>query len=273
MAADSASDIRDLEDLRTLIGEPKPTAPHKFSKALTGTQADFVKQSPFCLLGTADAHGVPTISPKGDAPGFVQVLAPDLLAIPERPGNKLIMSLKNILECPSVHLLFLIPNTCETLRINGRASLSKDPQLCKRCATGGQDALLVTLVQVTECFYHCAKAFVRGQIWNSETWPPARFKIQLGAQLARSMGEDAHWASEYETGYDGRVGEVAAQYTQQVWSSFQRGKPCLQATSQPDQLSRVARAFAEMPPLTAAALGMVAGMLAMVFLAPRRVQR
>lgn len=136
--------VRDLETLRARIGKPMEYLPHKVSKQIVGTQADFIRQSPFCLLSTTDASGKsPLVSPKGDFPGFVQVLSPTLLAVPERPGNRLVQSLQNIIENPSVQLLFMIPNTAETLRISGHASLSADPDLCCRCGAGGQDAVLV----------------------------------------------------------------------------------------------------------------------------------
>merc|ERR1719510_110917 len=107
---------------------------------------DFIARSPFCLLSTLDAEGVPCVSPKGDAPGFVQVLAPNRLLVPERAGNKLIFTLKNVLRHPEIQLLFMVPNTCETLRVSGRASLSRDPALCRQCAAGGHDALLVICI-------------------------------------------------------------------------------------------------------------------------------
>eukprot|EP00746_Dinoflagellata_sp_MGD_P016411 gnl/MRDRNA2_/MRDRNA2_137020_c0_seq1.p1 gnl/MRDRNA2_/MRDRNA2_137020_c0~~gnl/MRDRNA2_/MRDRNA2_137020_c0_seq1.p1 ORF type:complete len:256 (+),score=55.84 gnl/MRDRNA2_/MRDRNA2_137020_c0_seq1:78-845(+) len=211
--------ISDGAELRKLIGEPAEVSAKKFkfTKTLTETQEDFIKRSPFCLLSTVDGEGVPLVSPKGDAPGFVKVVSPDLLLIPDRPGNKLIFGLQNILVHPQVQILFMIPNTCETLRVSGKASLTKDPRLCKECSAGGQDALLVIRVFVTECYYHCAKAFVRSQLWKPESWPQGRFKVKLGQIMAKNAGKDDAWVQEYEKGAAGRLKDVEDHYTKNVW--------------------------------------------------------
>lgn len=221
-------DITDEKALREHIGEPAEASKQrwKFTKSLTEDQVQFIALSPFCLLSTLDADGVPCVSPKGDAPGFVQVLrcwdrglteGPDLLLFPERAGNKLIFTLQNVLRHQEIQILFMVPNTCETLRISGRATLTRDPKLCKQCAAGGQDALLVMRVMVAECYFHCAKAFIRSQLWKPETWPKERFKVKLGQTMAKNGKKDAKWLQEYEDGAAERLKAVEDHYSGKVW--------------------------------------------------------
>eukprot|EP00927_Polykrikos_kofoidii_P066305 TRINITY_DN61932_c0_g1_i1.p1 TRINITY_DN61932_c0_g1~~TRINITY_DN61932_c0_g1_i1.p1 ORF type:complete len:253 (+),score=32.15 TRINITY_DN61932_c0_g1_i1:75-833(+) len=220
MVGDPQFDIVDKAILRSHIGEPgQPSKERlKFTKELTESQTQFISRSPFCMLSTLDPNGVPFVSPKGDGPAFVQILSPKLLLLPERPGNKLIFTLENILQHADVQLLFMVPNTCETLRVSGRASLSRDPSLCRLCAAGGQDALLVIRLAITECFYHCAKSLIRSQLWNPATWPTDRFKVPLGKQMAEKSGESARWAQELEAGMAQRLKDIEGHYREQVWN-------------------------------------------------------
>ena len=112
-------------------------------------------------MRTSSQSGESAVSPRGDQPGFVTVRDEVTLYIPERQGNKLIFSLQNILENPNVGLLFMVPGTNETLRIRGKAELTADAELCQELSSRGKAALLVIVVRVTECYFHCAKAFIR----------------------------------------------------------------------------------------------------------------
>ena len=179
--------VTTIEQLRGLIGEPYPIVKHKLLSALDEMAIDFIKRSPFLVLGTADADGNLDVSPKGDGPGFVAVENETTLLVPDRPGNKLIFSLQNILANPHVGIIFMVPNTDETLRVNGTAELTTDPVLVKRLAARGKLAQLAIRVSVRECFFHCAKAFRRSQLWNHENWPPPA-SISFGKLLAAKMG-------------------------------------------------------------------------------------
>jgi PPOX class probable FMN-dependent enzyme len=110
------------------------------------------------------------VAPKGDGPGFVRVADERTLLIPERKGNKLVFSLQNILANPKVGLIFLLPGTGETLRVSGDAELVDDRELSESFIERGKPALLVTRVRVTQCYFHCAKAFLRAELWKPETW-------------------------------------------------------------------------------------------------------
>lgn len=165
--------IASLEDLRALI-EPPPTGSRSLLKerpTLDPHSRAFIAQSPFLLMGTANADGWCDVSPRGDAPGFVQVLDDGRLAIPERPGNRRLDSLQNLLTNPHVGLIFLIPGRDETLRVNGRASMTRDPEILQRSVVQGKAPLLAIGVEVEQVFFHCAKAMLRSRLWSHERWP------------------------------------------------------------------------------------------------------
>jgi PPOX class probable FMN-dependent enzyme len=183
--------IASVDQLRTLVGEPHPATPRKLLRALDETAIDFIGRSPFLVLGTADAEGNQDASPKGGAPGFVMVEDPNTLLIPDSKGNKLLFGLQNILENSHAGLIFMVPGTDETLRINGTGELTVDPALLARFSANGSSALLVIRITVRECFFHCAKALMRSQLWKPESWG-ARIPFSWGKYLARkSDGEDA----------------------------------------------------------------------------------
>ena len=183
--------IRDLETLRAMLGEPKWNTPAKIQPALTEQARAFIARSPLMMLSTADAEGEPTVSPKGDAPGFVHVHDERTLYIPERRGNNLIFGFQNILQNPQIGLLFSVPGTCETLRVQGKAELVTDDALCQQFAARDVPALLITVVHIERCYFHCAKAFIRGQIWEPETWAaPVRVSITREKAANTPMTED-----------------------------------------------------------------------------------
>ena len=130
----------------------------------------FIERCPFLVLSTSDRSGRVDASPKGDAPGFLSVVDEKTLLIPDRPGNRLAYGHLNVLENPQVGLLLVIPNTSETLRINGKAELSADPELLESLAARGKPAVLAIRVTVEECFFHCGKAFIRSGLWKPDEW-------------------------------------------------------------------------------------------------------
>jgi PPOX class probable FMN-dependent enzyme len=187
MAHDDPHRITSVEQIRALVGEFNPSAQLKVSDALDAHARAFVARSPFLLLSTSDADGRADVSPKGDHAGFVAVEDERTLLIPDRSGNRLIFGLQNILANPQVGLLFLIPGTGETLRVNGRAHLTGDPAIRERLSSRGKPALLAIRVEVEECFFHCAKAFLRAALWKPETWPKD-VKVSFGRIMADKLG-------------------------------------------------------------------------------------
>ncbi len=163
--------------------------------------SDFIRRSPFLVLATADADGNHDASPKGDGPGFVVVEDKRTLVIPERKGNRLMFSLRNILANPRVGIIFLVPGTDETFRVNGTAELSDDPDLLVRLTARGAPALLAIRVTVQECFFHCAKAFIRSQLWKPESWPERR-KISFGKLLTAKVGGGDDLARQIDQAID-----------------------------------------------------------------------
>ncbi|MDB5044872.1 MAG: phosphohydrolase [Deinococcus sp.] len=122
--------------------------------------------SPLCFLATANAEGQLDCSPRGDPAGTVQVLDPQTLLLPDRPGNNRLDSLRNIVENPEVGLIFLLPGVNEVVRVNGRAHLSTDPELLGRFAGAGKLPRLVVVIAVREAFMHCPRAFATAELWN-----------------------------------------------------------------------------------------------------------
>lgn len=170
---DSFRDIVvDEEELTALCGEPAPAIRSKIIDHLDPHCRDFVARSPFVLLATADASGRCDVSPRGGPPGFVEVLDERRLAFANAKGNQLIDSMRNIRQTGRAGLLFLIPGMSETLRINGRAFLTRDPDLLGRhVVQEGKPPNIAVGVEVEEAFLHCAKAFIRSSLWDRQTWP------------------------------------------------------------------------------------------------------
>jgi len=139
------------------------------------------------LVGTVGPGGACDVSPRGDGPGFVLVLDEKTLAIPERPGNRRLDSLLNILKTGTIGLLFVVPGFEETLRVNGRATVVRDADVLERTATRGKTPKVAIGVEVEECFLHCAKAFKRSGLWREGEWPERSALPSLG-QIFRDQG-------------------------------------------------------------------------------------
>jgi len=165
-------DITTHEELRELLGVPTARASAKERTRLHERDRQWLAASPFCLLATAGADGTCDVSPKGDPPGFALPIDDTTIAIPERPGNRRADGFHNILDNPHVGLIFLIPGRTDTLRINGRARLVRDAPLLDSMTVQGHRPSLAVLVAIEQIFYHCAKAFLRSQLWSPQTWTP-----------------------------------------------------------------------------------------------------
>ncbi len=159
------------EALRALVGEPRELVIKKQLPALDRHCRAFIALSPFVLVGTANGRGECDVSPRGDAPGFVLVLDDHTLVIPDRPGNRRIDSLRNIVAHGAVGLLFMIPGVGETLRINGQACIVRDADILARLEAGGKTPDLAIAVEIAEAFLQCPKALKRSRLWDAATWP------------------------------------------------------------------------------------------------------
>lgn len=181
------AEIKTIEDLRAKMGTAHDLTQQKIYDHLFPEAKDFIARAPLMFLATVSKEGMPTVSPKGDAPGFVHVQDDGTLLIPDRPGNKLLHGLSNILETGTAGLIFLIPGMEETLRVNGRCIIKDDEDLCAKLEARNRPAELVLEVAVEECFFHCAKAFKRSQTWQPETWGEP-MRISFGDIIARNAG-------------------------------------------------------------------------------------
>jgi PPOX class probable FMN-dependent enzyme len=191
--------IADESELRALVPDPPAKAWEKESSEIDADSAAYIALSPFAVLATADEDGRCDASPRGGPPGFVAVLDPGRIALPDYTGNRRQDSHRNILANPFVGLVFFVPGVRETLRLNGRATLSSDARLLASLATGGAPPKLAIEVTVETVFVHCGKAPVRSGIWDPSSWPEG---VSLAGARARN-GEtaeqvEARWASSYE---------------------------------------------------------------------------
>jgi PPOX class probable FMN-dependent enzyme len=157
-------------ELQALVGAPHPRVIAKETSSLDERQVAFVAVSPFVVLATGDGDGAFDASPKGGPPGFVKVADARRLLVPEFPGNRRLDGVQNLVERPGIGLLFIVPGISETLRVNGIGRLTRDPDLCERCAVDGRPPWFVVDVEVRQVFSHCGKAFLRSELWNPDSW-------------------------------------------------------------------------------------------------------
>ena len=160
--------ITTMEQLQSLYGEKRPTSVIKEIDHINDGYRKLIEAAPFVAVATSGPEGL-DCSPKGDAPGFVRILDDKTLAIPDRPGNNRIDSFRNIMRDPRIALLFLIPGIGETLRVNGRASISIDPDLMQTFAVGGKLPRSVLIIHIQSIYFHCSKAIVRSKLWEEAT--------------------------------------------------------------------------------------------------------
>lgn len=154
------------EELRSNFGEVSHLASAKSRPALDKYSRQFISLSPFLVISTADATGRADLSPRGDPPGFVQVIDDRTILIPDRPGNNRLDTMANIVANPNVGILFFVPGFEDTLRLNGKARITDDAALLAACAVQGKQPMVGILVSVEEVFMHCAKALKRSRLWD-----------------------------------------------------------------------------------------------------------
>jgi PPOX class probable FMN-dependent enzyme len=163
--------IQTPEQLQALYAVPGEASLRKEIDFVHPLYRALIEASPFAVLATAGPDGLDA-APRGDPPGFVIVQDEKTLLLPERRGNNRIDSLRNILADPRVGLLFLIPGSGETLRVNGTASISVAPELLERCAMNGKLPQCVLVIQVQTVFFQCARAIQRARLWHAAADAP-----------------------------------------------------------------------------------------------------
>ncbi|MBU6957606.1 pyridoxamine 5'-phosphate oxidase family protein [Pseudomonas sp. CVAP len=158
-----------IEQLEAIYGRPHDRAVRKEIPFLNLDYQAMVRASPLVILSSVGPDGMDG-SPRGDTPGFVRIIDERTLAIPDRPGNNRIDTLRNIVLDSRISLLFIIPGIGETLRVNGRARISAEPALLESFAVNGKPPRTVILVEVEAAYFHCSKAIVRSDLWNPEKY-------------------------------------------------------------------------------------------------------
>jgi PPOX class probable FMN-dependent enzyme len=183
--------------LRALIGQPLELTGSKITDRLNPATRLFVERSPFVCLATSDPMGNCDLSPRGDPPGFVRILDERTLLIPERPGNRIADSLRNMLANPHVGLLFFVPGVTDTFRVNGRATLTADADLLAASVVEGKQPILGILVDIDEAYTQCSKAFLRSHLWDPQRHvDPA--SMPTGGEVLRAIRGEAFDAVEYD---------------------------------------------------------------------------
>jgi PPOX class probable FMN-dependent enzyme len=175
--------VRDLAALEALYGEVNEVSTLKEIDYLHPHYAAFVKASPFAVLATAGPDGLDA-SPRGDPPGFIEIIDDKTLLVADRRGNNRIDSLRNIIADPHVALLFLVPGVGETLRVNGRAEISVDPDLLARFAIVSKRPRSVLVIHIDKVFFQCSRALIRSELWNPQKRLPRSALPSTGEILA-----------------------------------------------------------------------------------------
>ncbi len=158
--------IKDEAQLREQFGDTTESIWAKATDTLSEPMSKFIGLSPYCCISSSDGQGQTDLSPRGDAPGFISVANSRQLLIPDRPGNRRYDTIRNIVQNPQVSLLFMIPGVPITLRVNGQAQVSCDPDLLTQFVVQERLPKMVVIVTVHEAYGHCAKAILRGKIWE-----------------------------------------------------------------------------------------------------------
>lgn len=181
--------VTTIEELEAIYGQPGHASLVKELDHIIPEYAAFIEASPFVALATAGPEGL-DCSPRGDLPGFVRIEDAHTLLMPDRHGNNRTDSLKNIIRDPRVGLLFLVPGSGTTLRVNGRAQISVDPDLCRSFAVDGRAARSVTVIAVETVYFQCARAIHRSDLWNAAKHRSAASLPTPGQILAATSGRE-----------------------------------------------------------------------------------
>ena len=191
MTFDEKQFVTSLADLDATVPPPSGGAAGKTMHRIERYARQYIALSPFCCLATSDGKGNADVTPRGDKPGFVRVIDETTLLVPERPGNNRMDSLRNIIQNPSLGLLFFIPGFEDTLRVNGRGRVTKDPALLADSAVDGKMPRFGVLIGVDEAFFHCAKAFRRSRLWDPTAQLPRNTMPTLARIIMDQMAEVA----------------------------------------------------------------------------------
>ncbi|MBV8035831.1 pyridoxamine 5'-phosphate oxidase family protein [Roseateles sp.] len=189
--------VRTETELRALIGEPSEAVCAKIADRLNAMTRQFIERSPLVCVASSDAQGNCDISPRGDGAGFVRILDDKTLLMPERPGNRIADTLRNILANPRLGLLFTVPGVTDSFRVNGRATITTDTDLLSPSTVEGKRPLLGLLIDIDEAYTQCSKAFMRSNFWDTSRFVnPA--VMPTGGQVLRAIRGESFDAQAYD---------------------------------------------------------------------------
>ena len=198
--------VTTMDQLESMYGEVHPPARVKEIDHVNAQYRAFIEKAPFFALATSGPDGL-DCSPRGDPAGFVRVHDEKTLMIPDRRGNNRIDSLRNLIEDPRVALLFLIPGCGETIRVNGRAQICTDPELCRSFTMEGKTPRCVIVVTVERCYFQCPKAIVRSKLWDPASKVERTSLPSSGTILAAISGGKIG-GPEHDRAYPARLKET-----------------------------------------------------------------
>jgi PPOX class probable FMN-dependent enzyme len=191
--------ITTIDQLEAIYGDVGLSSTAKVADHLTPHYRVMIEKSPFVALATAGPEGL-DCSPRGDLPGFVRIHDEKTLMMPDRRGNNRIDSLRNIVRDPRIGLLFLIPGSGNTLRVNGRGQISTDIDLLESFRIEGKTPRSVIVMTVDEIYFQCARAIVRADLWNpdkrvdpSELPTPGQILADMSANRVGGESYDREW--------------------------------------------------------------------------------
>jgi uncharacterized protein len=196
-------DICDVEELRSRYREPTPAVLHKARPVIDPAAADLIAASPLIVVATTSASGTDA-SPRGGPPGFVVTVDEHTIAFGDLAGNNRLDTYANIVEHPAVGVLFLVPGLEETLRVNGQARVTTDPDVLDRTTIDGKRPKVAVAIDVDECYIHCGKALRRSGLWDPATWPATDERPTAGEVLVGQFSLEMDPAlidADLEAGY------------------------------------------------------------------------
>jgi PPOX class probable FMN-dependent enzyme len=195
--------IATIEQLEAIYGLPNEASTVKVADRITPPYRVLIGKSPFAVLATCGPEGL-DCSPRGDLPGFVRIHDETTLMMPDRRGNNRVDSLRNIVRDPRVALLFMIPGSGSTLRVNGRAQVSADPQLLASFKIDGKAPRTVVIMTVDEIYFQCARAIVRSDLWNPDKRVDPK-SLPTPGQILADMSENRVGGEEYDRAWPERA--------------------------------------------------------------------
>jgi PPOX class probable FMN-dependent enzyme len=188
--------IATIEQLEAIYGQPNEASTVKVADRITPPYCVLIDKSPFAALATSGPEGL-DCSPRGDLPGFVRIHDEKTLMMPDRRGNNRVDSLRNIVRDPRIALLFLIPGSGSTLRVNGRAQVSVDAALLASFKVDGRAPRTVVVMTVNEIYFQCARAIVRSDLWNPDKRVDPK-TLPMPGQILAEMSENRVGGQDYD---------------------------------------------------------------------------